>query len=553
LTFAITQNGWQGKDDPAPGLLLLLDTRDQSQQLKTNLAEFRQKWTDAGKAIRIERIRDIEFFVLPISSNDVPKTLKKFFPQPAEVQELGAEPERKKAPDAEFVIGQVESLLILGNSTKVVEKVVVQLTGGSAPTLGELAAYQACHRAVFRDAPFYAWLNAKALLDVLGRPSDKKENPQAPNPFDPKPDKLISASGVQCLKSIGFCFETRNDGALFQLFLEVPEAGRQGIFKALAGEAKETGPPPFVPADAVKFHRWRLDGQKAWAALEKMAPEVQWIGTLNQILNSANASARLKDPSFDIKKALIGNLGDDIITYEKAPRGNSPAERESPPAIVLVGCHNAGQAAAALKGVFTLMSQQTGSLLEREFLGRKIFSVPLPPLPLPFSDSAGPAIPRTLSYAASGGYLAFSTTPALLEEYLRSSESQSRTLRETPGLLEAAEKVSGSGASLFGYENRAETMRAAFESMKATPSASSPGNSSSPITSAFGVASPEASYKDWMDFSLLPAFDRVSRYFYFTVYGGNASVEGMTFKLFAPVPPQLRVAPEWADSKPVPK
>jgi len=128
MTFAVTQNGWQGKDDQAPGLLLLLDTRDKSLQLKTNLAEFRQKWVDAGKMIKIEKIRDAEFFILPMSSNDVPKTLKKFLPQPVEVQELGAEPERSKpGADRELVIGRVESLLILGDSIKTVEKIVVQL------------------------------------------------------------------------------------------------------------------------------------------------------------------------------------------------------------------------------------------------------------------------------------------------------------------------------------------------------------------------------------------------------------------------------------------
>ena len=550
VTFAVTQNGWYGKDDQAPGLLLLLDSRDKSLQLKTNLVQFRQKWVDAGKRIRVEKIRDIEFLILTMSSNDVPRTLKKFFPQPEEVQELGAEPERRNsAPETELVLGCVESLLILGNSTRVVEKVAAQLTGGSAPTLGELAAYQTCHLALFRTSPFYAWLNSKALLEIWGRPSEKKENPQAPNPFDFKPDKLIRASGLLGLKSIAFSFEDGHDGALFQLFFGMPEAGRKGIFKVLAGEPKETSPPAFVPADAVKFQRWRLDGQKAWAALEKMAVEAQWINTLTMILETANASARFRDPDSDIKQTLIGNLGDDIITYEKAPRGNSPAERESPPSILLLGCHNAERVAVALKSIFILMSQGANPL-EREFLGRKIFSVPLPSIPLPLVESSRPGPPRALSYAASGGYVAFSTSPALLEEYLRSSESQARTLHETPGLIEAAQKVGGAGAGLFGYENRVETTRATFEGLKASSSAPPPpGSSSNPLTGALGMVSPEANFTDWMDFSLLPAFDKVSKYFYFTVYGGSASVEGLTLRMFAPAPPQLRaVGPEWAEA-----
>src|SRR5437773_1212490 len=38
VTFAMTQNGWEGKNDQSPGILLLLDAKDKSGQLKTNLA-----------------------------------------------------------------------------------------------------------------------------------------------------------------------------------------------------------------------------------------------------------------------------------------------------------------------------------------------------------------------------------------------------------------------------------------------------------------------------------------------------------------------------------
>ena len=62
LTFAVTQNGWTGGDDPAPGVLLLLDTRDKSDLLKTNLAALRKKWTDAGKPMRNETMRGILLF-----------------------------------------------------------------------------------------------------------------------------------------------------------------------------------------------------------------------------------------------------------------------------------------------------------------------------------------------------------------------------------------------------------------------------------------------------------------------------------------------------------
>src|SRR5438093_12438232 len=124
--------------------LLLLDTRDKSDQLKSNLFELRKKWVGAGKLLRSEKICGFEFFVLPVTSNDVPRTLQKFFPRAPQVQELGDEENKKVAPQRnELVIGQADSLLIIGNSLKAVEKIATHLTGGSMPSLNGLATSDA--------------------------------------------------------------------------------------------------------------------------------------------------------------------------------------------------------------------------------------------------------------------------------------------------------------------------------------------------------------------------------------------------------------------------
>ena len=545
LTFALLQNAGPPSDEQSLGWLLLLDTKDKSAQLKTNLADLRKKWVDAGKTVKTEKIRDFEFAVVPMSSNDVPKALRKLFPQPSEVQELPVEGETKKAaPKNDLVIGQADSLLILGNSIKAVEKIVIRLSGGSLPSLAELAAYESNHRVFFRDSPVYAWANVKAFIDLNRKSANKKES-DAPDPFATmKPDKVLTAIGLAGLKTIAIHFQDSSEGSLIQVFLGVPEASRQGIFKILAGEPKECAPPQFVPADALKFRRWRLDGQKAWAALEKMLAEIspQSLNGMNFLLDTANTAAKEKDPSFDIRKNLIGNLGDDIITYEKAARGSTLAELSSPPSLYLVGSPHPEQLAAALKSILVFMSQQAGTPGEREFLGRKIFSVTLPAMPLPMGGSSRPGAARILSYSASGGYVVISTDASLLEEYLRSSESKAKALREISGLVEATQKVTDPGTGLLGYENSTETMRAAFEKWKKDPNPGTNSTASTLLPGALGMAGPERNLKEWMDFSLLPAYDRVARYFHFNVYAGSANVDGLSFKLFSPLPPALKAA-----------
>ena len=212
---------------------------------------------------------------------------------------------------------------------------------------------------------------------------------------------------------------------------------------------------------------------------------------------------------------------------------------QSPPSLFLLGSPHPEQLAAALKSVLVFMSQQAGAPAEREFLGRKIFSVTLPAIPLPMSGPPRPAGPRTLNYAASGGYVALSTDASLLEEYLRSSESQAKTLRELPGLAEATQKVSEPGTGLLGYENRAEIIRFAFEGWKNQPN-SLTNAASNLLPGGLGMAGPEKNFKEWADVSLLPPFTKVARYFHFMVYGVSANVDGLTLKLFAPIPPALK-------------
>jgi hypothetical protein len=126
----------------------------------------------------------------------------------------------------------------------------------------------------------------------------------------------------------------------------------------------------------------------------------------------------------------------------------------------------------------------------------------------------------------------------MVEEFLRSSDSQQKTLRETPGLTDAIAKAGGPSTGVLGYENQAETTRVVFEALKN----SQPASNGSSATAMLGLGSlPSAgSFKDWMDFSLLPPFDKVSKYFGIEVYTASLNPDGLMFKLYAPVPAALR-------------
>jgi len=513
LTVAVTVNGSKGHDDIPAGGILLLDTKGKSDLLKTNLALLTTKWKDAGRALRTEKIHGLTFTVVPLSTND----LASLFPKRAPVLELGKEP--KPEQPGEIYFTQFESLLVVANASTVAEIVAAHLTGGSAPALAEDAAFAADKPAQFRDAPvYYGWFGGKTFFNLLAQSPETTDDGE--NPFGAKfsPVKILEATGLGGLKSASFAMRESREGAALSMHITAPEAGRAGLLKMLALPAKDASVPSFVPADAVKFSRVRLDGKQTWAELQKMVTAIspQGLASLNAVIDLANTFGQQKNPGFDLRTALIGNLGDDIISYQKPVTSDSLAALSSPPTLFLVAVANADETIAAIKTVAAMGAQQDASKPPREFLGRKIHSIAL----------RGKGQPPLL-LSASGGYLALSADASTLEEYLRSADGKLKPLRENASLAEAMQRVGGAGGGLFGYENQRETMRVTFRAFK---NASESANATKLLPAAV---------RDWVDFALLPEYEKVQKYFYVSVFSGSANADGLTLKVFTPRPPQL--------------
>ena len=536
VTLALTPNGWNTDSPKEPGAIFLLDSRDKSSALKTNLATLKTKWVDSGKQVRVEKIRDIEFTAFIFKSDDLKKPLKKIFPDGNEGGDALEPPKPDKtAKNLELFVGQSDSLLVVGTSAKDIEKVLISQSGGGVSTLAEQAAFASSYSSLFRDSQVYGWLNTKSIIDVLMKGAAKQGgNEQDRGPMAPKVDKILAAVGLTGLQTVAFNLRDSGDGCVMNFNLNVPESQRRGLFKLLAFEAKDASPPPFVPGDAIKFSRLRLDLQKAWATLENAVVEAipQAGGFIKLIVDNAGKD---KDPNFDLRKNLIANLGDDVISYQKAPRKQTLADLNSPPTLFLIGSPKAEQVASAVKALGAVMPQP--KVKEREFLGRTVYTLGLPPSPAP---GGGKPVDRTLHYTASGGYVALSTDVAMLEEFLRSGDSTAKALRDSPGLASAAQKIGGMNTGLFGYENQLETSRALVETLKKDSGTLANLFANSPFAGRFGMDDGANKFKEWVDFSLLPPFDAISKYFYLNLYTGSVTGEGLSFKIFTPNPPQLK-------------
>lgn len=519
LTLAVTRNGLKPGQPGEPGIVILLDARDRGDALRKEMDGFLKQLADAGEKIKPEPVQGVEFQTLFFKS--------------ARTDDDGEKKEGK------LLIGQSGSLLMLGNGVAVLDAVMARLKGGSAATLGEQALYQKNHARFFRNSIFHGWVNVRALMDLVTGQLDKPAGEGAQGLFNLRPDRVIEALGLNSLTTLAFNTDARGDGTQMEFFVGAPADARKGIVKLLAPAAKPAGPLPFVGAEVVRFNRWRISGEQVFNSLEQMLTEAvpPVGGMISLMLDNAGKD---KNPNFDLRRQLIGNLGDDLITIEKAPRGDTLADFEKTPSLFLV---SSGNPDTLLDAVRTAMSGMSGSRgTEEDFLGQVIVSLPVMPM-LPLGMPAG-QLPQLgkLHLASSRGYVAFSSDRAMVEEFLRGGPGKDQSLPGVGGLNAAAERVGGFNTGWFGYENPREIVRILLRALARNPDLwTQLVDSKLPKAGGAAAVTAPAFFKELAEFvKLLPPFEAVEKYLHYSVYSASAEADGISFKVYAPVPPAGR-------------
>ena len=495
VTLAVIRNEWQGEPNTAPDVVVLIDVKDMAKQLRAFLDKCEKNDISAGKPIQRETLRGVKFS--RATEQESSKKLKPY-------------------------TGQSGSLLLISESTKALEQVLARLEGAAGAGLDRTPEFERARSTVGRDAHAFAWINVKALSGVLAKlPAGAQDG----NPLGVAPARILDAVGLGSVEGLALAARGSSEGTHVEFLIQSPQAKRKGLLAILTPEQKEAGPLPSVGGDTTKFTRVRVDGQKAFAALERVLTDLnpQLAGMATIMLESVGKD---KDPNFDLRKQVFGNLGSDFVTVQKAPRGTALADLKSPPVLYLVG---SPKPEALLQAVRTVSPVPP---TEREFLGRKVYTFQLLP-----GLGAAPGQKGQMSVSTSGGYLAISTDAALLEELLRGAEAKGKPLSDEPGLADAAQKVGGFNTGWFSYDNQTETLRLLFELLKKDPQALEQ-MLALPVPGANILALKSA--QDMVDLSLLPEFGAISKYFGFTVQATTGTPEGISFKSFLPVPAGLK-------------
>ena len=519
ISIGIVENGWVATDSASePALVIVLDTKDKAAELKTRLTEIRQKLADAKKPVKTEKIRDLEFSTVTIERSTEKKDSKADKDDDDDAQK--ADPAGKASRTEKWTFGQVDSVLLVSDSSQALEKLVARLSGGSVPQLAEVPEFQASAQAThFKESAGFGWVNATALIKQLKKVAGKASGAAAP--LGVEPARMITASGLDGLKTLAFSASFTPEGERSELTLALPEGQRVGIFKMLEFSARDSAPPSFVPADAVAFRRWRLDGKKTWENLESMVQQIspQAAGMLQLYLGTLGKD---KDPNFDFKKSFVSNLGDDLITFQKSPKEKSLAALQDAPSLTLVGSPDAAQLAEGLRAAGSLLPTVGDGNKERDFNGHRIYGVKMP-------GKEGGDDGKLLEFSAGNGYLAISTDAAILEQFLRSGDSEGKSLKDNASLISAAEKVGGTGTGLFGFQDAKEGTRIWWEVLRQ-------GDGLDELMGVTSSGNSDKKVGSWVDFKLLPPFEDVSKYLGLSVFSGKWESSGFNLLGFWPTP-----------------
>jgi hypothetical protein len=531
ITLAITATSPDGLPAKNTGFLLLADAGNASNALSTNLAAWRKKWVDSGRPIKSLTIRQTEFTLLSLSLNEVSGALDKVLPS---LEPGGpAEPAvRRKPVTVDWTIGQVGGLLVVSDSAREVDKLMAQLGTNPPPALAEAKIFSA-DAALLKEAQLYAWLSGKAILDQLAPvpPSDPAGAPEGHEALSF--GQLAQGLGLVGLQSATLALRGTPDGTRLTLHLRIPEATRSGLFKVATILPKDSSPPPLVPDDVIKFSRLRLDLAGSWAHFESMLAEASppAASFLRFIVSTAGKD---KDEKFDLRQQLIAKLGDDLVAWEKLPQRTKPVAGDAPGSLILVGARNPDQVFDALPALTGLLPPEVTKARETDILGRKVRSVTLPRTQPDGSLVPGPA----WSYVAVGNYLAFCGDSALLREYLRNADTAPHPLRERPGFMVAAQNAGGLNTGCLSYENAAESARLFFEAAGRESFNAAALLRGLQLGNTLGLGQ-GTDIMSWCDFSLLPPYERVAKYFHINVSTLSPGPEGFTYRYFAPTPPSL--------------
>ena len=456
----------------------------------------------------------------------------------------------------------IEDCLIVSSDMDILKFVIAHIKGAGSPTLADEADYSSTMRAVKLQGAeqIDCYVNIKQIIKTT-IDADAARRAASPSKQTLKPEAVIGNLGLDNVTSFGLAIapealSAASAGSSFgKAFLKI-KGQKKGITKMLEVESAPLRTPRFIPDSAYSVSFMNLNIRNAYSEFGKILSSFspQFAALLYMPLIPGGPQG---EPPMQIKAGIVDHLGSQIIVAQSINDDVSGADiAGQETSLIAIAIENRGALEKSLSRLHSTMFAANNPDASRQFLGHTIYLLDfqgflpglMPGAGRPMQNPNGGQIPKMPKYA-------FTVTDTHLILSKESSVEQAlRTLNSTENVSMGSKRwfniAKSSIPSLVGLvtlQNDTVSGRYIWSEMLNMSKQVNKKEKESSIEmgiggragSVFSQIFSSQAHNQLFDFSLLPEFDAVKKYFGLSALYGISKSDGFLFEFKYLNPPDV--------------
>jgi hypothetical protein len=453
----------------------------------------------------------------------------------------------KKPPEA-LSYCFIDDCLIASVSPNMLKFVIAQIKGAGSTTLADDRDYNATGKVIDPSIAgrIDLYVNIKEAIKI-----------ELTKDTTGKAKAMIENLGLNNVTSLGCNIEPAagpGGATLGKAILKI-DGAKAGICKMFDLESGPIRMPRFISDSVCSISIVNLNIKKAFEELAniltRFSPQMAAILYMPVLPPGPNG-----EPGLQLKADIIDHLGSQIILAQSIDKPQPDGNRRSPEkqplmqtrSIVAIAIENRAALEKSLSMVHSKMIAPGNPNAQRELLGHTIYSVDLSglmpmlggppakkPMQAPNGDPGAPKMPLS-AFTVTDTHLIFGSE-SVVEQTIRALSSNRAESISSAAWFNKAKSNIPSAIGMAGLQNNAASAEVLWSTLRQTvnPDKATSGDKRSEIS--VGVTSQSLfpqiifSRSDGMiDFSLLPEFDAVKKYFGISTFYGISRQDGFFFE-----------------------
>jgi hypothetical protein len=512
IAFVMRENA---EAEQEASILLICQWGVNVDRIKENIDSMVAKAIEKGAHRTIEEYRDVNLVTLTTPA-----------PVPPAASETRGEAPLSPANAEQTARGKtaycfIDDCLIAAADVDMVKFVVAHIKGATGSALAGDPDYVSVMGAVgpYHDVDIY--VNLRQLLRKMAA-SDKTGDDQ----------RILSNLGFDGVGGLGCSlgFGTDGGGSLgAKVFLKTL-GSRKGVLKMLETSLGPIRPPRFVPASAYSVSFFNVDVRRAYDELVGIIYSFDPVEAV-KFQKPLVEPGENGEPGVSLRPDIIEYLGSEIVISQNINKpfsaGVAPAET-----LIAVALSNRSALEKSLSVVHKRLIAPNNPEPSRELLGHTIYL--LGPIGLPFLGSAVPVQADGPRATPSASRMAFTITdthlilgeePAVERAIRTLAGAESEPISSAKWFVRAQSAVP-SVVGLAGFEDNSASGELLWWMLKESARTRRSNIGMGPaaaVLSSSGLWS-------FADFSLLPEFEAVKKYFGYSAFYGVSRADGFLFE-----------------------